>query len=166
MDVVYSMMNGDMLLTSMILITFILVILTYWYAKKLYGGVSAGFSVKKSLSVSLGDPAGLYELKFTQPANTIVTGVKVYSGSSSLSSGSPLSYQLGSASNSSDLLEPVLLTEEGAFKTGLMSYGSVTEAPSNAVFTSKARDLFFNLVFSGASTSDGKVTVVVEFKKI
>jgi hypothetical protein len=133
-----------------------------------------GFATGVTVNTTAGDSPAIGE--FTQPANTIITDIKILCVTSPVIGTGDIGYEVGTSSSGAQIVAAV--TDEildggttvvvGSVTTTTLvaQTQSATTAPASAQFTSAERTIFCNITNTVDATTAGSFTFIIEYVQI
>jgi hypothetical protein len=130
-----------------------------------------GFATGVTVNTTAGDSPAIGE--FTQPANTIITDIKILCVTSPVIGTGDIGYEVGTSSSGAQIVAAV--TDEildggttvvvGSVTTTTLvaQTQSATTAPASAQFTSAERTIFCNITNTVDATTAGSFTFIIEY---
>ena len=146
--------------SMMFLVTFILVILIYIYTNN-----GRDIKVYKTVSFKIGDPAGSYSIKLKQPANTYVSGLRVYSTSNYYSASvAQTNLSLGSSEGLSDIVAVAAMTQTSSpwsLPKNSVYIPTILSGINAPISTDKSRELYLTIAAGGPIDTNGTFKIVL-----
>jgi len=133
-----------------------------------------GFATGVTVNTTAGDSPAIGQ--FTQPANTIITDIKILCVTSPVIGTGDIGYEVGTSSSGAQIVAAV--TDEildggttvvvGSVTTTTLvaQTQSATTAPASAQFTSAERTIFCNITNTVDATTAGSFTFIIEYVQI
>jgi len=130
-----------------------------------------GFATGVTVNTTAGDSPAIGQ--FTQPANTIITDIKILCVTSPVIGTGDIGYEVGTSSSGAQIVAAV--TDEildggttvvvGSVTTTTLvaQTQSATTAPASAQFTSAERTIFCNITNTVDATTAGSFTFIIEY---
>mgnify|MGYP003111693832 CR=1 FL=1 len=134
-----------------------------------------GFATGVTVNTTAGDSDNIGE--FTQPANTIITDIKIFCDSApTLSSSGDIGYEVGTSSSGAQIVAAVTdeildggttVVEHNVTVTSLvLQTQSGTTAPASVQYTDTARTIFCNITNTVNASAAGSFTFIIEYVQI
>ena len=113
-----------------------------------------GFATGVTVNTTAGDSPTIGE--FTQPANTIITDIKIFCDVSPVIGTGDIGYEVGTTvvAHNVTVTSLVLQTQDG------------TTAPASVQYTDTARTIFCNITNTVDATTAGSFTFIIEYVQI
>ena len=126
------------------------------------------------MNTTAGDSPTIGE--FTQPANTIITDIKIFCDVSPVIGTGDIGYEVGSTSSGAQIVAAVTdeildggttVVEHNVTTTTLVTQTqSGTTAPASVQYTSAERTIFCNITNTVDATTAGSFTFIIEYVQI
>ncbi len=132
-----------------------------------------GFATGVTVNTTAGDSPTIGE--FTQPANTIITDIKIFCDTSPVIGTGDIGYEVGTSSSGAqivaavtdEILDGTTVVEHNVTTTTLVAQTqSGTTAPASVQYTSAARTIFCNITNTVDATTAGSFTFIIEYVQI
>ena len=134
-----------------------------------------GFESGVTCNTTAGDSDNIGQ--FTQPANTIITDIKIFCDSApTLGSSGDIGYEVGTSSSGQQIVAAVTdeildggttVVEHNVTVTSLvLQTQSGTTAPASVQYTSAERTIFCNITNTQDATTQGSFTFIIEYVQI
>ena len=133
-----------------------------------------GYATGVTVNSTAGDSAAIGE--FTQPANTIITNIKIFCATAPVIGSGDIGYEVGTSSSGAQIV--AAQTDEILDAGTTVVVGNVTvtslvlqtqdaaTAPASVQYTSAARTIYCNITNTVNSTTDGSFTFIIEYVQI
>ena len=133
-----------------------------------------GYATGVTVNSTAGDSAAIGE--FTQPANTIITNIKIFCATAPVIGTGDIGYEVGTSSSGAQIV--AAQTDEILDGGTTVVVGNVTvtdlvlqtqdgtTAPASVQYTSAARTIYCNITNTVNSTTDGSFTFIIEYVQI
>lgn len=133
-----------------------------------------GYATGVTVNSTAGDSADIGE--FTQPANTIITNIKIFCATAPVIGTGDIGYEVGTSSSGAEIV--AAQTDEILDGGTTVVVGNVTvtdlvlqtqdgtTAPASVQYTSAARTIYCNITNTVNSTTDGSFTFIIEYVQI
>ena len=133
-----------------------------------------GFATGVTVNSTAGDSPAIGE--FTQPANTIITNIKIFCVTAPVIGTGDIGYEVGTSSSGAQIV--AAQTDEILDGGTTVVVGNVTvtdlvlqtqdgtTAPASVQYTSAARTIYCNITNTVNSTTDGSFTFIIEYVQI
>ena len=133
-----------------------------------------GYATGVTVNSTAGDSAAIGE--FTQPANTIITNIKIFCATAPVIGTGDIGYEVGTSSSGAQIV--AAQTDEILDGGTTVVVGNVTvtdlvlqtqdgtTAPASDQYTSAARTIYCNITNTVNSTTDGSFTFIIEYVQI
>ena len=143
-------------------------IITNKYAKHV------GFATGVTVNSTAGDSPAIGE--FTQPANTIITDIKIFCVTSPVIGSGDIGYEVGTSSSGAEIV--AAQTDEILDAGTTVVVGNVTvtslvlqtqdasTAPASVQYASAERTIYCNITNTEAATTAGSFTFIIEYVQI
>ena len=133
-----------------------------------------GFASGVTVNSTAGDSPAIGE--FTQPANTIITNIKIFCAVAPVIGTGDIGYEVGTSSSggqivvaiSDEILDGGTTVVVGNVTTTTLvaTTQNATTAPISAQYASAERTIFCNVTNTVNSTTDGSFTFIIEYVQI
>ena len=133
-----------------------------------------GFATGVTVNTTAGDSPTIGE--FTQPANTIITDIKIFCDVSPVIGTGDIGYEVGTTSSGAQIVAAVTdeildggttVVEHNVTTTTLVTQTqSGTTAPASVQYTSAERTIFCNITNTVDATTAGSFTFIIEYVQI
>jgi len=133
-----------------------------------------GFATGVTVNTTAGDSPSIGE--FTQPANTIITDIKIFCDVSPVIGTGDIGYEVGTTSSGAQIVAAVTdeildggttVVEHNVTTTTLVTQTqSGTTAPASVQYTSAERTIFCNITNTVDATTAGSFTFIIEYVQI
>ena len=133
-----------------------------------------GFATGVTVNSTAGDSPAIGE--FTQPANTIITDIKIFCATAPVIGTGDIGYEVGTSSSGAQIVAAVTdeildggttVVEHNVTTTTLVTQTqSGTTAPASVQYTSAARTIFCNITNTVDATTAGSFTFIIEYVQI
>ena len=133
-----------------------------------------GFATGVTVNTTAGDSPTIGE--FTQPANTIITDIKIFCDTSPVIGTGDIGYEVGTSSSGAQIVAAVTdeildggttVVEHNVTTTTLVTQTqSGTTAPASVQYTDTARTIFCNITNTVDATTAGSFTFIIEYVQI
>ena len=133
-----------------------------------------GYATGVTVNSTAGDSAAIGE--FTQPANTIITNIKIFCATAPVIGTGDIGYEVGTSSSGAQIV--AAQTDEILDGGTTVVVGNVTvtdlvlqtqdgtTAPASVQYTAAARTIYCNITNTVNSTTDGSFTFIIEYVQI
>ena len=133
-----------------------------------------GFATGVTVNTTAGDSPAIGE--FTQPANTIITDIKIFCATAPVIGTGDIGYEVGTSSSGAQIVAAV--TDEILDGGTTVVLGNVTTttlvaqtqsgttAPASVQYTSAERTIFCNITNTVDATTAGSFTFIIEYVQI
>jgi len=133
-----------------------------------------GFATGVTVNSTAGDSAAIGE--FTQPANTIITDIKIFCVTAPVIGTGDIGYEVGTSSSGAQIVAAVtdeildggttVVVGNVTTTTLVATTQNATTAPVSPQYASAARTIFCNITNTVNSTTDGSFTFIIEYVQI
>jgi hypothetical protein len=130
-----------------------------------------GFATGVTVNTTAGDSPAIGQ--FTQPANTIITDIKILCVTSPVIGTGDIGYEVGTSSSGAEIVAAVtdeildggttVVVGNVTTTTLVAQTQSATTAPASAQFTSAERTIFCNITNTVDATTAGSFTFIIEY---
>jgi len=133
-----------------------------------------GYATGVTVNTTAGDSPAIGE--FTQPANTIITNIKIFCATAPVIGSGDIGYEVGTSSSGAQIV--AAQTDEILDAGTTVVVGNVTvtslvlqtqdaaTAPASVQYTSAARTIYCNITNTVNATTAGSFTFIVEYVQI
>ena len=133
-----------------------------------------GYATGVTVNSTAGDSAAIGE--FTQPANTIITNIKIFCATAPVIGTGDIGYEVGTSSSGAQIV--AAQTDEILDGGTTVVVGNVTvtdlvlqtqdgtTAPASVQYASAERTIYCNITNTVNSTTDGSFTFIIEYVQI
>ena len=133
-----------------------------------------GFATGVTVNTTAGDSPAIGE--FTQPANTIITDIKIFCETAPVIGSGDIGYEVGTSSSGAQIVAAI--TDEILDGGTTVVLGNVTTttlvvqtqnaatAPVSVQYTSAARTIFCNVTNTVNATTAGSFTFIIEYVQV
>ena len=133
-----------------------------------------GFATGVTVNSTAGDSPAIGE--FTQPANTIITDIKIFCAVAPVIGTGDIGYEVGTSSSGAQIVAAIadeildggttVVVGNVTTTTLVATTQSATTAPVSAQYTSAERTIYCNITNTVNSTTDGSFTFIIEYVQI
>ena len=133
-----------------------------------------GFATGVTVNTTAGDSPSIGE--FTQPANTIITDIKIFCDTSPVIGTGDIGYEVGTSSSGAQIVAAVtdeildggttVVVGNVTTTTLVATTQNATTAPVSAQYTSAERTIFCNITNTVDATTAGSFTFIIEYVQI
>jgi|TARA_R100000544_G_scaffold14498_1_gene6630 hypothetical protein len=133
-----------------------------------------GFATGVTVNTTAGDSPAIGE--FTQPANTIITDIKIFCDVAPVIGTGDIGYEVGTASSGAQIVATVadeildggttVVVHNVTTTTLVVQTQSGTTAPASVQYTDTARTIFCNITNTVDATTAGSFTFIIEYVQI
>ena len=133
-----------------------------------------GFATGVTVNSTAGDSPAIGE--FTQPANTIITNIKIFCAVAPVIGTGDIGYEVGTSSSGAQIVAAIadeildggttVVVGNVTTTTLVATTQSATTAPVSAQYTSAERTIYCNITNTVNSTTDGSFTFIIEYVQI
>ena len=133
-----------------------------------------GFATGVTVNTTAGDSPAIGE--FTQPANTIITDIKIFCVTAPVIGTGDIGYEVGTSSSGAQIVAAVtdeildggttVVVGNGTTTTLVAQTQSATTAPSSVQYTSAERTIFCNITNTVDATTAGSFTFIIEYVQV
>ena len=133
-----------------------------------------GFATGVTVNTTAGDSPAIGQ--FTQPANTIITDIKILCVTSPVIGTGDIGYEVGTSSSGAQIVAAVtdeildggttVVVGNVTTTTLVAQTQSATTAPASVQFTSAERTIFCNITNTVDATTAGSFTFIIEYVQI
>jgi len=133
-----------------------------------------GFATGVTVNTTAGDSPTIGE--FTQPANTIITDIKIFCDTAPVIGTGDIGYEVGTSSSGAQIVAAVadeildggttVVVHNVTLTTLVVQTQSGTTAPASVQYTDTARTIFCNVTNTVNATTAGSFTFIIEYVQI
>jgi len=133
-----------------------------------------GFASGVTVNTTAGDSPAIGE--FTQPANTIITNIKIFCDTAPVIGTGDIGYEVGTSSSGAQIVAAVtdeildggttVVAHNVTLTTLVVQTQSGTTAPASVQYTDTARTIFCNITNTVDATTAGSFTFIIEYVQI
>ena len=133
-----------------------------------------GFATGVTVNTTAGDSPAIGQ--FTQPANTIITDIKIFCATAPVIGTGDIGYEVGTSSSGAQIVAAVtdeildggttVVVGNVTTTTLVATTQSATTAPVSAQYTSAERTIFCNITNTVDATTAGSFTFIIEYVQI
>jgi|TARA_R110000823_G_scaffold275042_2_gene393842 hypothetical protein len=133
-----------------------------------------GFATGVTVNTTAGDSPAIGE--FTQPANTIITDIKIFCVTAPVTGTGDIGYEVGTSTSGAQIVAAVtdeildggttVVVGNVTTTTLVATTQSATTAPVSAQYTSAERTIFCNITNTVDATTAGSFTFIVEYVQV
>ena len=133
-----------------------------------------GFASGVTVNSTAGDSPAIGE--FTQPANTIITNIKIFCAVAPVIGTGDIGYEVGTSSSGAQIVAAIadeildggttVVVGNVTTTTLVATTQNATTAPISAQYASAERTIFCNVTNTVNSTTDGSFTFIIEYVQI
>ena len=133
-----------------------------------------GFATGVTVNSTAGDSPAIGE--FTQPANTIITNIKIFCATAPVIGTGDIGYEVGTSSSGAQIVAAVtdqildggttVVVGNVTLPSLVLQTESGTTAPASVQYTSAERTIYCNITNTVNSTTDGSFTFIIEYVQI
>ena len=133
-----------------------------------------GFATGVTVNSTAGDSPAIGE--FTQPANTIITDIKIFCATSPVIGSGDIGYEVGTTSSGAEIVAAQTDEILDAGTTVVVGYVTVTSlvlqtqdaatAPASVQYASAERTIYCNITNTEDATTAGSFTFIIEYVQI
>jgi len=133
-----------------------------------------GYATGVTVNTTAGDSPTIGE--FTQPANTIITDIKIFCDTSPVIGTGDIGYEVGTSSSGAQIVAAItdeildggttVVVGNVTTTTLVATTQSATTAPVSAQYTSAERTIFCNITNTVDATTAGSFTFIIEYVQI
>jgi hypothetical protein len=133
-----------------------------------------GFATGVTVNTTAGDSPAIGE--FTQPANTIITNIKIFCDVAPVIGTGDIGYEVGTSSSGAQIVAAItdeildggttVVVGNVTTTTLVATTQSATTAPVSAQYTSAERTIFCNITNTVDATTAGSFTFIIEYVQI
>ena len=134
-------------------------------------GVGVGYASGVTVNSSAGDSGAIGE--FTQPANTVITNIKIFCVTAPVIGTGDIGYEVGTSSGGADIVATqtdeildggtTVVVGNVTLTTLVLATQDTTTAPVSAQYTATARTIYCNITNTVNSTTAGSFTFIIEY---
>jgi hypothetical protein len=133
-----------------------------------------GFATGVTVNTTAGDSPAIGE--FTQPANTIITDIKIFCVTAPVIGTGDIGYEVGTSSSGAQIVAAVtdeildggttVVVGNVTTTTLVAQTQSATTAPASVQYTSAERTIFCNITNTVDATTAGSFTFIIEYVQV
>ena len=133
-----------------------------------------GFASGVTVNTTAGDSPTI--ATFVQPANTIITDIKIFCDTAPVIGTGDIGYEVGTSSSGAQIVAAVadeildggttVVVHNVTTTTLVVQTQSGTTAPASVQYTDTARDIFCNITNTVNATTAGSFTFIIEYVQI
>jgi hypothetical protein len=133
-----------------------------------------GFATGVTVNTTAGDSPAIGE--FTQPANTIITDIKIFCVTAPVIGTGDIGYEVGTSSSGAQIVAAItdeildggttVVVGNVTTTTLVATTQSATTAPVSAQYTSAERTIFCNITNTVDATTAGSFTFIIEYVQV
>ena len=132
-----------------------------------------GFATGVTVNSTAGDSPTIGE--FTQPANTIITDIKIFCAIAPVIGTGDIGYEVGTSSSGAQIVAAIAdeildggktVVVGNVTTTTLVTTQNAATAPISAQYASAERTIYCNVTNTVNSTTDGSFTFIIEYVQI
>ena len=133
-----------------------------------------GFATGVTVNTTAGDSPAIGQ--FTQPANTIITDIKIFCATAPVIGTGDIGYEVGTSSSGAQIVAAVtdeildggttVVVGNVTTTTLVATTQTATTAPVSAQYTSAERTIFCNITNTVDATTAGSFTFIIEYVQI
>jgi len=133
-----------------------------------------GFATGVTVNTTAGDSPTIGE--FTQPANTIITDIKIFCDTAPVIGTGDIGYEVGTSSSGAQIVAAVadeildggttVVVHNVTTTTLVVQTQSGTTAPASVQYTDTERTIFCNITNTVDATTAGSFTFIIEYVQI
>jgi len=133
-----------------------------------------GYATGVTVNTTAGDSPAIGE--FTQPANTIITNIKIFCATAPVIGSGDIGYEVGTSSSGAQIVAAQTDEILDAGTTVVLGNVTVTSlvlqtqdgttAPASVQYTSAARTIYCNITNTVDATTAGSFTFIIEYVQI
>jgi len=133
-----------------------------------------GFATGVTVNSTAGDSPAIGE--FTQPANTIITNIKIFCAVAPVIGTGDIGYEVGTSSSGAQIVAAIadeildggttVVVGNVTTTTLVATTQNATTAPISAQYASAERTIYCNVTNTVNSTTDGSFTFIIEYVQI
>jgi hypothetical protein len=133
-----------------------------------------GFATGVTVNTTAGDSPAIGQ--FTQPANTIITDIKIFCVTAPVIGTGDIGYEVGTSSSGAQIVAAVtdeildggttVVVGNVTTTTLVAQTQSATTAPASVQYTSAERTIFCNITNTVDATTAGSFTFIVEYVQV
>jgi len=133
-----------------------------------------GFASGVTVNTTAGDSPAIGE--FTQPANTIITDIKIFCATAPVIGTGDIGYEVGTSSSGAQIVAAItdeildggttVVVGNVTTTTLVATTQSATTAPVSAQYTSAERTIYCNITNTVDATTAGSFTFIIEYVQI
>tara|TARA_R100001244_G_C5140780_1_gene127843 strand:- start:237 stop:785 length:549 start_codon:yes stop_codon:yes gene_type:complete len=133
-----------------------------------------GFATGVTVNTTAGDSPAIGE--FTQPANTIITNIKIFCATAPVIGSGDIGYEVGTSSSGAQIVAAqtdeildagtTVVVGNVTVTSLVLTTQDATTAPVSAQYTSAERTIYCNITNTVDATTAGSFTFIVEYVQI
>jgi hypothetical protein len=133
-----------------------------------------GYATGVTVNTTAGDSPAIGQ--FTQPANTIITDIKIFCATAPVIGTGDIGYEVGTSSSGAQIVAAItdeildggttVVVGNVTTTTLVATTQSATTAPVSAQYTSAERTIFCNITNTVDATTAGSFTFIIEYVQI
>ena len=133
-----------------------------------------GFATGVTVNTTAGDSDNIGQ--FTQPANTIITDIKIFCVTAPVIGTGDIGYEVGTSSSGAQIVAAVtdeildggttVVAHNVTLTTLVVQTQSGTTAPASVQYTDTARTIYCNITNTVDATTAGSFTFIIEYVQI
>ena len=133
-----------------------------------------GFATGVTVNTTAGDSPAIGE--FTQPANTIITDIKIFCVTAPVIGTGDIGYEVGTSSSGAQIVAAItdeildggttVVVGNVTTTTLVATTQNATTAPVSAQYTSAERTIFCNITNTQDATTAGSFTFIIEYVQV
>jgi len=133
-----------------------------------------GFATGVTVNTTAGDSPSIGE--FTQPANTIITDIKIFCVTAPVIGTGDIGYEVGTSSSGAQIVAAItdeildggttVVVGNVTTTTLVATTQNATTAPVSAQYTSAERTIFCNITNTVDATTAGSFTFIIEYVQV
>jgi len=133
-----------------------------------------GYATGVTVNTTAGDSPAIGE--FTQPANTIITDIKIFCDTAPVIGTGDIGYEVGTSTSGAQIVAAVVdeildggttvVAHNVTLTTLVVQTQSGTTAPASVQYTDTARTIFCNITNTVNATTAGSFTFIIEYVQI
>jgi hypothetical protein len=134
-------------------------------------GLGVGYATGVTVNSTAGDSGAIGE--FTQPANTIITNIKIFCVTAPVIGTGDIGFEVGTSSSGAQIVAAItdqildggttVVVGNVVSLTLVATTESATTAPVSAQYTASARTIYCNITNTVNSTTAGSFTFIIEY---
>ena len=130
-----------------------------------------GFATGVTVNTTAGDSPAIGE--FTQPANTIITDIKIFCATAPVIGTGDIGYEVGTSSSGAQIVTDEILDGGTTVVLGNVTTTSLvlqtqsgTTAPASVQYASAERTIYCNITNTVDATTAGSFTFIIEYVQV